>query len=198
MAHDNGSKFANPGPAGLMVLAFYLGCLWPVATHMVPHEVGMVLVPLGFAGAITQVVCGVIALHKGEILNGNILCAFSAFMWLGCIEWLLKGLKIIPPDTSGVDGWVFLIMGIMMVIFTHPHLAAPKVAFWFMVFTDLFFVPAGLFFLTKIQIFWIIASWDLPLVVLSIIWLAGGVVVNGFWGRPVIPLGKPYVALQRA
>ncbi|MFY9398609.1 MAG: hypothetical protein WAR22_09630, partial [Desulfomonilia bacterium] len=65
MAHDNGSKFANPGPAGLMVLAFYLGCLWPVATGMASHDQGTVLIALGFAGAITQIVAGVIALHKG-------------------------------------------------------------------------------------------------------------------------------------
>ncbi|HNR50847.1 MAG: hypothetical protein BWZ01_00944 [Deltaproteobacteria bacterium ADurb.BinA179] len=192
MAHDNGSKFANPGPAGLMVLAFYLGCLWPVATGMASHDQGTVLIALGFAGAITQIVAGVIALHKGEILNGNILCAFSAFMWLGCIEHLGKVLGWIPPNTAMVDGWVFLIMGILMVIFTHPHLAAPKVAFWFMVFTDLFFVPAGLFFLTGQKIFWLIAGWDLPLVVISIIWLVGGTVLNNFWGRQVIPLGKPY------
>ena len=192
MAHDNGSKFANPGPAGLMVLAFYLGCLWPVATGQVPHEVGTVLIALGFGGAITQVVCGVIALHKGEVLNGNILLAFSAFMWLGCIENLGKALEFIPHNTTGVDGWVFLIMGILMVIFTHAHLAAPKVAFWFMVFTDLFFVPAGLFFITGQKIFWVIAGWDLPLVVISIIWLVGGTVLNTFWSKPVIPLGKPY------
>jgi succinate-acetate transporter protein len=196
MAHDNGSKFANPGPAGLMVLAFYLGCLWPVATHQAPHEQGMVLIALGFAGAITQIVCGVIALHKGEVLNGNILCAFSAFMWLGCIEWLGKALEFIPHNTMVVDGWVFLIMGIFMVFFTHPHLAAPKVAFWFMIFTDMFFVPAGLFFLTKIKIFWVIAGWDLPFVVISIIWLVSGVVLNTFWGKQIIPLGKPYRPLE--
>ena len=192
MAHDNSSNFANPGPAGLMVLAFYLGCLWPVATGQAPHEQGMVLIALGFAGAITQIVCGVIALHKGEVLNGNILCAFSAFMWLGCIEHLGKAMEFIPHNTMVVDGWVFLIMGIFMVFFTHPHLAAPKVAFWFMVFTDLFFVPAGLFFLTGQKIFWVIAGWDLPLVVVSIIWLVSGVVLNTFWGKQVIPLGKPY------
>ena len=196
MAHDNGSKFANPGPAGLMVLAFYLGCLWPVATGQAPHEQGMVLIALGFAGAITQITCGIIALHKGEVLNGNILCAFSAFMWLGCIEHIGKAFNFIPHNTMVVDGWVFLIMGIFMVFFTHPHLAAPKVAFWFMVFTDLFFVPAGLFFLTGQKIFWVIAGWDLPLVVISIIWLVSGVVLNTFWGKQVIPLGKPYRPLE--
>ena len=91
-----------------------------------------------------------------------------------------------------VDGWVFLIMGIFMLFFTHAHLAASKVAFWFMVFTDLFFIPAGLFYLTGQKIFWVIAGWDLPLTVISIIWLVSGTVLNTFWGNQVIPLGKPY------
>jgi len=188
---DNKSAFANPGPAGLMVLAFYLGCLWPVATHSAPHSMASVLVPLGLAGGIVQLTAGVIALHKGEIMNGNILLAFSAFMFLGMGENLMKTLELMPHNTMAVDGWVFLIMGILMCGFTIGHLMAPFVAFMFMIFTDLFFVPAGLFFLTQSKIFWTIASWDLPLVVISIIWVVLGTVLNTLFGKKIIPMGAP-------
>ena len=137
-------------------------------------------------------VAGIIALHKGEIMNGNILLAFSAFMWLGFGENLLKALGIMPIDTRAVDGWVFLIMGILRCGFTIGHLLAPKVAFWFMVFTDLFFVPAGLYFLTGAKIFWTIATWDLPFVVLSIIWVVLGTVLNNHFQKSIIPMGAPY------
>jgi hypothetical protein len=60
-----------------------------------------------------------------------------------------------------------------------------------MVATDLFFVPAGLFFLTGVDLFWTIAGWDLPLVVISIIWVVIGTVLNPIFGRNVIPLGPP-------
>jgi hypothetical protein len=183
--------FANPGPAGLMVLAFYLGCLWPVATHSVPHEMATVLIPLGLAGGIVQLTAGVIDLRNGKIMTGNILLAFSAFMFLGFGENLLKAVQIMPANTMAVDGWVFLIMGILMVGFTVGHLTVPLAAFLFMVFTDLFFVPAGLYFLTHQKIFWTIASWDLPLVVLSILWVVFGNVLNGHFGKNVIPMGKP-------
>lgn len=196
MAHDNGSKFSNPGPAGLMVLGFYLIALWAIATGMAPHELGMVLVPLGLAGAIIQLTAGVIALHKGDILLGNVMCAFSGFMWLGCGENLLKALQMLPANTMAIDGWIFLLMGILMAFFTQPHLAAPKVSFWFFIFTSVFFIGAGLFFLTKIRILWLVASWDLLLGVIAIVWLSAGIVLNTFWGKPVIPLGKPYRSVQ--
>lgn len=193
---EEARPFGNPGPAGLMVLAFYLGCLWPIATHMAPHELAIVLVPLGFAGGIVQLISGVICLRNQETMNGNILLAFSTFMFFGMGEFLLKGMNLMPQDTSAVDGWVFLIMGILMTGFTIGHLLVPKVAFLFMISTDMFFVPAGLFFITKQKMFWTVASWDLPVVVVLIIWLVLGTVLNKLFDRTIFPLGKPLVRLN--
>ncbi|MDQ1277347.1 MAG: uncharacterized protein QG555_387 [Thermodesulfobacteriota bacterium] len=199
MAGKQGSfehPFASAGPAGLMVLAFYLGCLWPVATHQVDHSMATVLVALGLAGGITQLTAGIIELRNGMIMQGNILLAFSTFMFLGMGENFLKAVQIMPLNTMAVDGWVFLIMGILMCGFTIGHLLVPFAAFLFMVFTDLFFVPAGLYFLTHEQIFWTIASWDLPFVVIAIIWAVLGSVLNNLFGKQIIPLGKPLIILK--
>ncbi len=185
--------FANPGPAGLMVLAFYLGALWPVATHQAPHQMANVLIALGFAGGIVQFTAGVIDLKNGEIMTGNIMLAFSAFMWLGFWEFLGKSLGFIPENTTIVDGWVFIIMGILMSGFTIGHLKAPKIAFWFMIFTDIFFLSAGLFFLTMKGILWVIAGWSLPFVIFTILWTVFGIVLNGVFGKTVIPMGKPFI-----
>jgi succinate-acetate transporter protein len=187
--------FANPGPAGLMVLAFYLGCLWPVATHQVPHELAVVLVPLGLAGGIVQLAAGIIELRNGMAMTGNILLAFSTFMFLGMGEHLMKVLSLMPADTAGVDGWVFLIMGILMCGFTIGHLPGPLAPLIFMITTDLFFVPAGLYFLTGMDIFWTIAGWDLPLVVLSIIWVVLGTILNPIFQKTIIPLGPSLIKI---
>ncbi len=197
MAHQEGHAFANPGPAGLMVLAFYLGGLWPVASGMAGHDIAVVLVPLGLAGGIVQLVAGVICLRNHEVMNGNILLAFSAFMILGMGENFLKAVNIMPQDTSAIDAWVFMIMGLLMCGFTYGHLTAPKIAFFFMIFTDIFFLSAAMFFHTKAPFFWFIATWDLPLVILSIIWVAFGVVLNTHFGRTVIPMGKPIRPLEQ-
>ncbi len=186
-------SFANPGPAGLMVLAFYLGALWPVATHQAPHQMANVLIALGFAGGLVQFTAGIIDLKNGEIMTGNIMLAFSAFMWLGFWEFLGKSLGFIPENTTIVDGWVFIIMGILMSGFTIGHLKAPKIAFWFMIFTDIFFLSAGLFFLTMKGILWVIAGWSLPFVIFTILWTVFGIVLNGVFGKTVIPMGKPFI-----
>ncbi len=189
---QNNHPFANPGPAGLMVLAFYLGALWPVLTGMAHHELASVLIALGLAGGLVQMTAGIIELRNGSIMGGNILLAFSAFMWLGCIEWLGKMLGFIPHNTAAVDGWVFTIMGILMCGFTIGHLLTPKVMFWFMIFTDIFFLSAGIFFLTGSKLLLLIAGWVLPLVVVTIIWSVLGTVLNSVFGKTIIPLGKPY------
>ncbi len=191
--NERKESFANPGPAGLMVLAFYLGALWPVATHQAPHQMASVLIALGFAGGIVQFTAGIIDLKNGEIMTGNIMLAFSAFMWLGFWEFLGKSLGFIPENTTIVDGWVFIIMGVLMSGFTIGHLKSPKIAFWFMIFTDIFFLSAGLFFLTMKGILWVIAGWSLPFVILTILWTVFGIVLNSVFGKTVIPMGKPFI-----
>jgi uncharacterized protein len=200
MAGKEGSfehPYASAGPAGLMALAFFLGCLWPVATHQADHSLSSVLVVLGLAGGIIQLAAGIIELRNGMIMQGNILLAFSTFMFLGMGENLLKILQLMPADTAAVDGWVFLVMGILMCGFTVGHLLAPFAAFLFMISTDLFFVPAGLFFLTHKRIFWLIASWDLPFVIMLITWVVLGTVLNSLFGKTIIPLGKPLITLKQ-
>ncbi len=190
---DRQKPYANPGPAGLMVLAFYLSALWPVATHQAPHAMANVLIALGFAGGVVQFTAGIIDLRNGEIMTGNIMLAFSAFMWLGFWEFLGKALGFIPHNTTIVDGWVFVIMGLLMCGFTIGHLKAPKIAFWFMIFTDIFFLSAGIFFLTLKPIFWFVAGWSLPFVVFTVLWTVFGIVLNGVFGKPVVPMGKPFI-----
>ncbi len=185
--------FANPGPAGLMVLAFYLAALWPVVTHRAPHEMINVLIALGFAGGLVQFTAGIIDLKNGEIMTGNIMLAFSAFMWLGFWEFLGKSLGFIPENTSVVDGYVFIVMGILMTGFTVGHLKAPKITLLFMIFTDIFFLSAGAFFLTHNPTLWNIVGIALPLIILTILWIVFGTVLNGVFGKEIIPLGKPLI-----
>lgn len=192
MSESQGSTFASASPAGEMALAFYLGCLWPTWVGLAPHEHGAVLISLGIGCAITQLVAGVINLHKGNIM-GNIMVAFSIFMWYGALEKLGQVLGFIPHHTTVVDGCVFMVMGIVMVILTIPHFTMPKAFAFFMIFTDLFFVPASLFFFTGSKIAWFIAGWDLPFMITACVYCATGIMLNTYFGKEVMPMGKPFV-----
>lgn len=105
----------------------------------------MILVSLGLAGGIIHLTAGIIELKNGMAMTGKILLAFSSFMFLGMGENLLKALALMPADTMAVDGWVFVIIGILMTGFTIGHLPGPLASLIFMVTTDLFFVPTALF-----------------------------------------------------
>ncbi|MDN5345137.1 MAG: uncharacterized protein PWQ18_1251 [Clostridia bacterium] len=189
-------KWANPGPAGSMVLAFYLGCLWPVATGLAPKELVFLLIPLGLAGAVVQTTAGVIELRNGAILPGNVLLAFSAFMWYGFGEKLLQALRIVGHDTAAVDGWVFLIMGLLMTGFTPGFFLANTAAALFMVATDVFFLSAALSWLLGSWFLWAVAGWSLPFVIIFIIWQAIGDILNAHFGRPIIWMGPPLIKRQ--
>lgn len=192
MSANNGN-WANPAAAGLLVLGFYLACLWPCAVGMAPHELIYILIPLGFVGGLVQFVAGLIELRSGAVLPGNVFLAFCGFMWLGFWEKLLQALHILPHNTAAVDGWVFLVMAIVMVGVTPGYFLASTAASVFMVFTDIFFLSAAFYFLTGAPVLWKIAGWSLPFVILCTVWQALAIMLNPVFGREVVPLGSPWL-----
>lgn len=190
--------FASPGPAGLIVLAFYLGGFFPLAAKIAPHDLVAILVVLGFVGGIVQLIAGVIELHNGAILPGNLLCAFSGFMFLGMGENLLKVLNILPGNSAPVDGYVFLIMGIIMVAYTPPFLYKNFAGSVFMITTDIFFCFAAFSWLFDIPLLFKIAAWDIPFVICSILWQVIAEVYNEIYDREVISLGRPILKVKKS
>jgi uncharacterized protein len=184
--------FATPGPAGLMVLAFYLICLFPIATGYADPSMMVILVPLGLAGALVQFTAGIIDLRNGDTLTGNIMIGFSAFMWYGCIGSLLKAMELMPQDTAYVDGWVFLVFAIMMVGFTPAFLKMNSAASLFMITTDVFFLGAAIAWLFGSPTAWFFAGWALPCIVVTLIWQVIGAMTNIHFGKPIIPMGPPF------
>lgn len=186
---NNARPFANPAPAGLMVLTFYLSCLFPVMTGRAPAEMIYVLIPLGFAGGIVQLAVGIMELRLGVIVGGNVMCGFSAFMFLGMGENLLKVLGLIPHHTASVDGFIFTVMGLYMVGFTLPYLQKNLVASLFILLTDIFFMGLGVSFLFNIPMLSTIASWTIIPVIITAMWQAIAEVVNTSTGTTLIKLG---------
>ncbi len=136
---NNSHPFASPAPAGLMVLSFYLSCLFPIITHRAPAELIYVLIRLGFAGGIIQLAVGIMELRCGVIVGGNIMTGFSAFMFLGTGENILKLFGVISHDSTPVDGYIFLVFGLYMLGYTIPFLQKNLAAALFILVTDVFF-----------------------------------------------------------
>jgi len=190
---DLKNPLATAGPCGLMVLAFYLACLWPGAVGLVLPAMLVLLIPLGFAGAIVQTVAGIVELVRGNIVGGNVNLAFSAFMWYGAGGHLLKVLNIGPANTASVDGWVFLVMGLFMVGFTPIFLRISLSLSVFILATDTFFMGWALAWLLGNHTLFLIGAWALPVVILAIIWDVVGTILNTFCGKAVISMGSPLI-----
>ena len=194
--NNNNRPFVSPGPAGLLVLAFYLGCLWPIATFMSPKEASILLVPLGLAGAIVQMTAGIIECRNGELLSGNMMMAFSAFMWYGCGSNLLGALGLITVPTTLIDGWVFLVMALAMVGFTPVFFLSNTAGSLFMICTDLFFLGSALFWLTGVPVFWTISGWALPFIVLTILLQVIGQILNTYFEKELFPMGPAWISIN--
>jgi succinate-acetate transporter protein len=188
--------FAAAAPAGLMVLTFYLSCLFPIMNGLASPEMETILIPLGLAGGIVQLTAGIIELRCGMIVPGNIMCGFSAFMFLGMGENLLKVLNLMPQHTAAGDGYIFLIMGIYMAGFTLPFLMKNLVAGIFMITTDIFFLGLGISWIFGIPILTKIAAWSIAPIVITAAWQAIAEVLNTQLGSQVIKMGPPLITVK--
>ncbi len=192
------SSFATGGPAGLMVMAFYLAVLCPVITGIAPPGMAILLVPFGIAGVLVQLIAGVIDLKRGDIVGGNITLAFSAFMVFGACSTLLKFLKIGPADTALVDGFVFLVMGVILILLTGPSMRSCLSFGLFMIITDVFFLLLGIGNIFAIQGLVITGGYCLIGSIITLIWTACGITLNTAYGRETLSLGTPLIKPEQS
>jgi len=184
---------ATANPAGLIVMVFYLCALLPVLTGIAPPSDLIILIPLGLVGSIVQFIAGTIELKRGDVVNGNITLAFSAFMFYGAISFLFKFLNIGPQDTSLVDGWVFLSMGIILLGLIGLPMRASFAPGLFFVITVIFFALMGFGNLLGMPVLIKVAGWVEIIAVISLIWIIVATILNTAYGKEVVSLGPPWI-----
>ncbi len=184
-------NFASASPAENMVLAFFLMVLFVILAGYTAPATALVLIPLGFSVSIVQTIAGIVQLRNNDIMAGNINLAFSVFTWHACIGTLLKALNIITVDTAFIDGWLYLIMGLLMLGFTTVSFRVNSAAAIFIVGADIFFLGtayASIFGASSVGSY---AVWGLILCVISCLWQSIGLTLNTVYGRTVIGFGPP-------
>lgn len=184
---------ATAGPAGNIVMIFYLAALVPVLIGIAPPEMIVLLIPMGLAGVLVQLVAGTLELKRGDVMGGNITLAFSAFMVYGSVGTLLKLLNIGPQNTATVDGFIFLSMGIVLITVTGLALRACFAAALFLVITDIFFVLLGLSNLLGMPSLSVAAGYIELLAIFSLFWQVAAAILNTAYGKEVISLGAPLI-----
>jgi len=185
--------FANPGPAGQAVLIFYLVVLFANMTGQGGSAGNALLIGLGLAGGIVQFAVGVIELRNGQVLKGNVFMAFSAFMFMGMFTNLLEVCGLVHGSLATVQGYVFLLMGLILVGATYPVFYTHLANCLFFLAADVFFLGMAGALLFKIPVCLKIAAWDLPVAIIVVMWIIWGDIINGQLGKTVIKMGPPFL-----
>jgi succinate-acetate transporter protein len=180
-------QWANPGALGLA--AFGLNTILLQIHNLGWMESTMALVYGIFWGGIIQIIAGVIDGKRGDTFGLTAFASFGAF-WMGlAFAFFFQWLGLVKLDSAGL-AWTCVIWGIFTAFMTIGTL---KMTFMhFFVFTSL----VVLFVLLAAHFFGAISS--LPAGIEGLFcggaaaYGAAAVIINGKFGRTVLPLGKMF------
>jgi succinate-acetate transporter protein len=185
-------KKSNPAPLGL--LGFGMTTVLLNLHNAGVIELTVVIVAMGFAlGGLAQVIAGVFELKQGNTFGGTAFTAYGLFWWSLIFIWAnpagaISGGKVADADGKSIAFYLLLwgIFTLCMFIGTLKHNRATQVVF--LSLTVLFFMlSAGDF--TGVEAIGTAAGWIGIFCGASAIYNAMGQVINGEFGRNVIPLG---------
>lgn len=179
---------ANPAPLGLLgfgmttvLLNLHNAGLFPLSTVITGMGV--------FVGGLAQVIAGIMEFRKNNTFGMTAFCAYG-FFWLSLVAvWTFPGLGIADASSSFAMGFYLVIWGLFTTGMFFGTLKLTRVHQ--VVFASL----AVLFFLLAIADFTgsavvrTIAGVEGIVCGLSAFYGAIGIVLNGQFGRTVLPMG---------
>ncbi|NLU50780.1 MAG: hypothetical protein GXX09_10330 [Syntrophomonadaceae bacterium] len=194
----HGGGWANPGPAGLTALAIACFTFYAVLTGKVDHSCIPLLGCWLIGGFIVQLIVGIVEILEGNLLGGNVFTFFAAFFMLtGGLEFFVKYAGAVNGWTidARIDGWAWLVLSITLIIWTFGYLKTAPLALNMVVialdvacpivaFRDLGILGAS---------YSAIAGNMLLLAGIFGIYVAAGIILNGSFGKTILPLGGPVI-----
>jgi succinate-acetate transporter protein len=195
-------KKANPGPLGLLGFG-----MTTVLLNLHNAEViglTVVIVAMGFAlGGLAQIIAGILEFRGGNTFGGTAFTAYGLFWWSLIFIWVNPasttalfesmaggdGSRYIPAADEKSMGFYLLLWGIFtlfMFIGTLKHNRATQVVFLSLA---ILFFGLALGDFTGNATVHVVSGWIGIFCGASAIYNALGQVVNGEFGRTVLPLG---------
>jgi succinate-acetate transporter protein len=182
-----GEAKSNPGPLGL--LGFGMTTVLLNLHNAGILELSVVIVAMGFAlGGLAQIIAGIFELKHGNTFGGTAFTAYGLFWWSLIFIWTNPTEGIAAGDERSM-GFYLLLWGIFtlcMFIGTLKHNRATQVVF--LSLTVLFFGLSAADF-SGAEIIHTVSGWIGIFCGASAIYNAMGQVINGEFGKKVVPLG---------
>lgn len=134
-------KWAGTGATGFAAFSMVCFTIFLSLNEYIPRENTPIFFALMTAGAVAQIVAGIVELRKGLATPGNLLLSFGTMFMLGhALTFLMVGLKIGSPVP--LLGYINILLGIFMGVYVIPMLRAPIIVF--------LIAPIGFFVLTTV------------------------------------------------
>lgn len=181
------SKHANPGPLGLLGFGMTTVLLNLYNAGLLPLSI--VIVAMGIAlGGLAQIIAGVRELKQGNTFAGTAFTAYGLFWWSLVLIWVnpFKGIEAADSTSLGFYLLLWCIFTAFMFIGTLKHNRATQVVFGSL---TILFLLLALGDFTGIHAIHTIAGIEGIFCGLSAIYSAMGQIVNGEYGKTIIPLG---------
>ena len=181
------TKVANPGPLGLLGFGMTTVLLNLHNAELLPLSI--VIVAMGIAlGGLAQIIAGLRELCQGNTFAGTAFTAYGLFWWSLVLIWANPFKGIAAADATSM-GWYLLLWGIFtafMFVGTLKHNRATQVVFGSL---TILFILLALGDFTGNHTITTIAGFEGIFCGLSAIYSAMGQIVNGEYGKTIIPLG---------
>ena len=183
------TKTANPGPLGLLGFGMTTVLLNLHNAGLLPQSIAIVAMGIAMGG-LAQIIAGIFELKNGNTFAGTAFTAYGLFWWSLVLIW------VNPFTAAGIEaaskvamGWYLLLWGIFtgfMFIGTLTHNRITQIVFGSL---TVLFLLLALGDFTGNHTITIVAGFEVIFCGLSAIYSAVGQIVNGEYGKTILPLG---------
>jgi hypothetical protein len=203
---QQGSTWGDPTMAGLFAVAAGNTAVWAILTERIAITDASIFIAWLLAAGLILTIVGLIGLRNGDTINGVLNLCFGVFFFAtpaltyifqfwGGMPLLALGIPGIP--TTIVNGYVFIILGIVLATFV-PILGrtswTPSVAMLIMVigiFIMAFYLLQGFPPMGIWPLIGKIAGWFLFIGGLIMLYIGMAIALLTGFGRMILPLGRP-------
>lgn len=203
---QQGSTWGDPTMAGLFAVAAGNTAVWAILTERIAITDASIFIGWLLAAGLILTIVGLIGLRNGDTINGVLNLCFGVFFFAtpaltyifqfwGGMPLLERGIAGIP--TTIVNGYVFIILGIVLATFV-PILGrtswVPSVAMLILVigiFLMAFYLMQGFPPMGIWPLMGKIAGWFLFIGGLIMLYLGMAIGLLTGFGRVILPVGRP-------
>lgn len=186
-------KLANPAPLGLAAFGVTTVALSCINAGLLPPEAATAVAPLAFAfGGLAQLIVGVLEFANGNTFGTVAFTAYGSFwLWYASLVWTVGAGWLKPPAAVGI-AVVLLMWGVFTLYMWICTFKANRGLF------TIFLLLSITFFLLAAGDFGWASGKHLGgfaglATAAAALYVSFAEVMNGTFGREVLPLGTPFV-----